>query len=328
MIRRVIGLMALGVFFAAPVPAADYPTRVITLICPVTPGGILDITARAFAAVAEKHLGKPVVVLNKPGGSGALGTTALAEAKPDGYTIGLGWSSQTAMIIQDIVAGQRPPFTIDDFAVLGRLTNSPPIFIVTYNSRWKTMKEVIEDVKAHPNTYSYPGSGIYSMAHLPHEVMAKELGLKMHFVPTRGGGEAMTLILGGHVSFGVAYPGHGLPLIKAKQIRPLAQFGERRVKNYEEVPTLKELGYNITYYAWVGLLAPGDTPAPTLERLRKLVKDVSQDAAFVDIIEKAGDLVDYADAETLKNTWVKEYRELYPLIEALEKEKKEKEKKK
>ena len=173
MTGRVIRLMALIILLAAPVAAAEYPTRAVSLICPVTPGGILDITARAFAAVAEKHLGKPVVVLNKPGGSGALGTTSLAEAKPDGYTIGLGWSSQTAMIIQDIVAGQKPSFTIDDFAVLGRLTNSPPIFIVNYNSRWKTMKEVVEDIKAHPNAYSYPGSGIYSMAHLPHEVLAK-----------------------------------------------------------------------------------------------------------------------------------------------------------
>ncbi len=327
MIWRVIWLMVLAVFFSTPGFAADFPARAITLICPVAPGGILDIQLRAFAAVAEKHLGKPVVVLNKPGGSGALGTMAVVEAKPDGYTIGLGWSSQTAMIIQDTVGGKKPAFTIDDFAILGQLTNSPPIFNVKYDSRWKTMKEVIEDVRAHPNAYSYPGSGIYSMAHLPHMVMAKELGLKMNFVPTRGGGDAMNLILGGHVNFGVAYPGHGLPLIKAKQIRPLAQFGEKRVKNYEDVPTMKELGYNVFYAAWVGLVAPKGTPAPILESLRKLVRDVAHDPAFVNIIENAGDQVDYADPETLKKSWLKEYNQLYPLIEEVEKEKKEKEKK-
>jgi tripartite-type tricarboxylate transporter receptor subunit TctC len=326
MIRRIIWWMGvLTGFFVSPALAADFPARAITLICPVAPGGILDIQLRAFAAVAEKQLGKPVVVLNKPGGSGALGTTALLEAKPDGYTIGLGWSSQTAMMIQDIVGGRKPPFTIDDFAILGQLTNSPPIFNVKYDSRWKTMKELIEDVKAHPNAYSYPGSGIYSMAHLPHLVMAKELGLKMHFVPTRGGGDAMNLILGGHVSFGVGYPGHVLPLIRAKQIRPLVQFGEKRVKNFEDVPTFGDLGFkNVTYYAWVGLVAPKNTPSPILERLQKLVKDVAYDPAFVSIIENAGDQVDYADAETLRRAWQKEYDQLYPLIEAVEKEKKEK----
>jgi tripartite-type tricarboxylate transporter receptor subunit TctC len=319
--------MVLAVFFSTPGFAADFPARAITLICPVAPGGILDIQLRAFAAVAEKHLGKPVVVLNKPGGSGALGTMAVVEAKPDGYTIGLGWSSQTAMIIQDTVGEKKPAFTIDDFAILGQLTNSPPIFNVKYDSRWKTMKEVIEDVRAHPNAYSYPGSGIYSMAHLPHMVMAKELGLKMNFVPTRGGGDAMNLILGGHVNFGVAYPGHGLPLIKAKQLRALSQFGEKRVKYYEDVPTMKELGYNVVYGAWVGLVAPKGTPAPILESLRKLVRDVAHDPAFVNIIENAGDQVDYADPETLKKSWLKEYNQLYPLIEEVEKEKKEKEKK-
>ncbi len=326
---QVIGtLAALIIFLATPVLAADFPTRAITVICPVAPGGILDIQLRAFASVAEKQLGKPVVVLNKPGGSGALGTTTLIEAKPDGYTIGLGWSSQTAMIIQDIVNGRKPAFTIDDFAVLGQLTNSPPIFILKYDSRWKTMKELIEDVRAHPNAYSYTGSGIYSMAHLPHLVMAKELGLKMQYVPARGGGDAMNLILGGHVSFGVGYPGHVLPLIKGKQIRPLAQFGEKRVKYFEDLPTFGDLGYkNVTYYAWVGLVAPKKTPAPILESLRKLVKNVASDPAFITIIENAGDQVDYADSETLERSWRKEYNQLYPLIEAVEKETKEKEKK-
>lgn len=329
MFSRIIGWIGvLTFFFAAPVLAADFPARTITVICPVAPGGILDIQLRAFASVAEKQLGKPVVVLNKPGGSGALGTTTLIEAKPDGYTIGLGWSSQTAMIIQDIVNGRKPAFTIDDFAILGQLTNSPPIFIVKYDSRWKTMKELIEDVRTRPNAYSYTGSGIYSMAHLPHLVMAKELGLKMQYVPARGGGDAMNLILGGHVSFGVGYPGHVLPLIKGKQIRPLAQFGEKRVKYFEDLPTFGDLGYkNVTYYAWVGLVAPKKTPAPILESLRKLVKNVAHDPAFVTIIENAGDQVDYADSETLERSWRKEYTQLYPLIEAVENEIKEKEKK-
>jgi tripartite-type tricarboxylate transporter receptor subunit TctC len=96
-------------------------------------------------------------------------------------------------------------------------------------------------------------------------------------------------------------------LVKSKQMRALACFGEKRVKNFEDVPTFKELGYpNITFYSWYGLLAHKDTPAPILEKLRKLVRDVTSDPAYLDVLEKAGDLVDYADAETTKKAWQKD----------------------
>jgi tripartite-type tricarboxylate transporter receptor subunit TctC len=326
MFRRGIWILALTMLLATPVLAADFPTRAISVICPVTPGGTLDLNARAFATVAEKLVGKPVVVLNKPGASGGVGTAALAEAKPDGYTIGLGWSTQTAIIIQETVAGRKPPFTLDDFAVLGRLTDSPPLLVVNYKNPWKTAKEAIEDVKAHPGTYTFAGSGIYSIGHLPFLPLDQELHTKTKLVPTRGGGENTSLLLGGHVTFLAQYPGPALPLVKSKQVRALACWGEKRVKNFEDVPTFKELGYNVVYTAWVGLLAPKATPAPILEKLRMLVKQATSDPVFVDTMQKAGDQVDYADAETAKKAWQKEYNELYPLILALEKEK-EKDKK-
>jgi len=317
-------LMASALFLATPVFAADYPSRAISLVCPVNPGGTLDLNARAFAGVAEKLLGKPVVVLNKPGASGAIGTAFVAEAKPDGYTIGLGWSSQTAIIVQEMVNGRKPPFALEDFSVLGRLTDSPPLLVVTHNNPWKTAREALADVKAHPNTYSYAGSGIYSIGHLPFMLLDKELKTKTKLVPTRGGGENVSLFLGGHVTFLAQYPGPALPLVKSKQIRALAQWGGKRVKNFEDVPTFKELGYNVVYTAWVGLLAPKATPAPILERLRSLVKQVTSDPAFVSTMEKAGDQVDYTDAETTRMAWQKEFNQLYPLIEELEKEKEKK----
>jgi len=202
MICRVVGLMVMALFLSTPALAADYPTRALTLICPVTPGGSLDLNARAFASVAEKYFGKPVVVVNKAGASGAIGTMTVVEGKPDGYTICLAWPSQTAIIIAEVVNGRKPPFTIDDFAVLGRMVNSPPLFNAKYDSPWKTMQEVIADLKSHPpNTYKCAGSGKYSIGHLPIEIMNKELGVKILNVPTRGGGEGVALQLGGHTEF-------------------------------------------------------------------------------------------------------------------------------
>jgi len=324
MSRRVLLFLVLFLasVSAAQVWAEDYPGRPVTLINPLPPGGTLDLQSRAFAASAEKYLGKPMVVVNKTGAAGAVGSLAIAQAKPDGYTLGLGWSSQTAFILNDIAAGRKPSFLMDDFVVLGRFTDSSPVFLVPFDSPWKTMQQAIEDIKAHPNTYAFSSGGIQSISHLPMEALILELGLKLRHVPFQGGGPAFTALIGNHVQCSAQYPGTSLSKIKAKQLRALATFSETRLKNYEDVPTLKELGYNVFHSSWVGMVAPKGTSAPVVEKLRTLVKQVSADPAFVSVIEKAGDEVDYADAETTRKAWTKEYERLQKLLLPMEKEKK------
>ena len=324
MVRRFAYVMALAIVLIGTrvATAEDYPTRPISVIVQLPPGGTLDLLARAFAPIAEKYLGKPVVVLTKAGAAGAIGSFSLAQAKPDGYTIGTGWPAMTQLIIGEILAGRKPTFTLDDYVVLGRLMESPTIFLVKYDSPWQTFQEVIKDVKAHPDTYAFSSGGIYSASHLPMEIVLQEVGLKLRHVPFQGGGPAFTALIGGHVHFSTQYPGTSFPKIKAKQLRGLAQTGETRVKNYENIPTFKELGYNAVYSAWYGLLAPKGTPEPIVTKLRTVVKQVANDPAFVDIIEKSGDQVIYADPETTKKNWQREYDTLYKLLERLEKTKK------
>lgn len=325
MSRRVLLFLVLSLVFVSPalVRAEEYPARPITLINPLPPGGTLDLQGRAFAAVVEKYLGKPMVVVNKTGAAGAVGSLTVAQAKPDGYTLGLGWSAQTALIINEIIEGRKPSFTADDFIVLGRFTDSSPVFLVPFNSPWKTIQQALEDIKAHPNTYSFSSGGIQSISHLPMEALIVEMGLKLRHVPFQGGGPAFTALIGGHVQCSAQYPGTSLPKIKAKQLRVLASFSENRLKNYEDVPTFKELGYNVFHSSWVGMVAPKGTPAPIVERLRTLVKQVSVDPTFVDVIEKAGDEVAYADAETTRKAWGKEYERLQKLLSRMEREKKQ-----
>ena len=324
MIGKVLAVIVLGACLATPamILAEDYPTKVITLINPLPPGGTLDLQGRAFAGVAEKFLGKPIAVLNKTGAAGGVGSLAGAQAKPDGYTLCLGWSAQTGLIISEILAGRKPSFTIEDFVVLGQFTDSSPVFLVPYNSPWKTIQQALDDIKSHPNTYSFSSGGIQSISHLPMEVLIAELGLKLRHVPFQGGGPAFTALIGGHVHCSSQYPGTSLPKIKAKQLRVLAQFGEKRIKNYEDVPTFKEIGYNVVHSSWVGLVAPKGTQGPIVEKLRTVVKNVTHDPAFIDIIEKAGDEVAYADAEKTKKSWLNEYDRLYKLLESMQKEKK------
>lgn len=324
MVRRILLVFVLLMVWVSPmtIGAEEYPVRPMTLINPLPPGGTLDLQGRAFAAVVEKYLGKPMVVVNKTGAAGAVGSLTVAQAKPDGYTLGLGWSAQTALIINEIIEGRKPSFTVDDFIVLGRFTDSSPVFLVPFNSPWKTIQQALEDIKAHPNTYAFSSGGIQSISHLPMEALIVEMGLKLRHVPFQGGGPAFTALVGGHVQCSAQYPGTSLPKIKAKQLRVLASFSEKRMKNYEDVPTFKELGYNVFHSSWVGLVAPKGTPAPIVEKLRTLVKQVTGDPAFKDVIEKAGDEVDYADAETTRKAWGKEYERLQNLLSRMEKEKK------
>lgn len=324
MSRRTLLCLVLLLVLASisPLRAEDYPARAITLINPLPPGGTLDLQGRAFAAVVEKYLGKPMVVVNKTGAAGAVGSLNTAQAKPDGYTLGLGWSAQTALIINEIMENRKPSFVMDDFVTLGRFTDSSPVFLVPFDSPWKTIQQALADIKANPNTYSFSSGGIQSISHLPMEALLTEMGLKLRHVPFQGGGPAFTALIGGHVQCSAQYPGTSLPKIKAKQLRVLAAFSEKRMKNYEDVPTFKELGYNVFHSSWVGMVAPKGTPAPIVEKLRTLVKQVTGDPAFVDVIQKAGDEVDYADAETTRKAWGKEYERLQTLLSRMEKAKK------
>ena len=315
-------VLALALILPASLPAQDYPTKAITMLNPLPPGGTLDLQGRAFAGLVEKYLGKPMVVVNKTGAAGAIGSLAIAQAKPDGYTLGLGWSAMTALIINEILEGRKPSFTVDDYIVLGRFTDSSPVFLVPYNSPWKTAKQAIDEMKAKPNTYSFSSGGIQSISHLPMEALIAATGIKLRHVPFQGGGPAFTAIIGEHVQCSAQYPGTSLPKIQAKQLRALAVFSEKRLKNYEDVPTFKELGYNVFHSSWVGLVAPKGTPAPIVEKLRTLVKQVTADPAFTGVIEKAGDEVDYADAEATQKAWKAEYDRLQKLLANIPREKK------
>jgi tripartite-type tricarboxylate transporter receptor subunit TctC len=324
MLKRIVLVALLGVALVLPasLPAQEYPAKPITLINPLPPGGTLDLQGRAFAGLVEKYLGKPMVVVNKTGAAGAVGSLTIAQSKPDGYTLGLGWSAMTALIINEILEGRKPSFTLDDFITLGRFTDSSPVFLVPYNSPWKTAKQAIDEIKAKPGTYSFSSGGIQSISHLPMEALIAATGIKLRHVPFQGGGPAFTAVIGEHVQCSVQYPGTSLAKIQAKQLRALAVFSDKRLKNYEDVPTFKELGYDVFHSSWVGLVAPKGTPAPVVEKLKTLVKQITADPAFKGVIEKAGDEVDYADAATTQKAWKAEYDRLQKLMANIPREKK------
>jgi tripartite-type tricarboxylate transporter receptor subunit TctC len=256
------------------------------------------------------------MVVNKAGATGMVGATAVAQAPPDGYTLLVGSVNITNAVEWEIANGRKPPFTRHDFVAIGAFTMSPTLVIVNADSPYKTLADLVKDAKAKPGQMAFCSGGLYGMSHLPIEIFAKSTGLKFRHVPFTGGGPCLASVVGKHVDFAFQYPPTTLPLVQGKKLKVLAVAGSKRLKAIPDVPTTKELGIDAEYYGWVGIMAPKNTPAPIVEKLREVTKKVVQDKAFVDPIEKPGDEVQYLTGEELVKWMDKESK----IISAVEME--------
>jgi tripartite-type tricarboxylate transporter receptor subunit TctC len=310
----------------AAVAASDYPSRAITLIDPYPPGGTLDIQARAFASVAEKILGQPVVVVNKPGAAGMIGSVEGAKAAPDGYTLTVGCTANSCAIEWEIANGRKPPVTYKDFIMIGSFTLSPTLIIVPYNSPWKTLADLIKDCQAKPNHYSFSSGGLYGMSHVPAEILMRAGKFTARHVPYKGGSPAVRAVVGGHVDFATQFPPTSIPLYRGKKLRILAVQSEKRLQSIPEVPCVKELGVDAEFYAWVGIMAPKGTPMEIVEKLRDVAGKAAKDKSFIQTVEKLGDEVHYKNAQQLDDYIKRESATFVSLYKELIKAKKEEKK--
>ena len=298
--------------------AAEYPARPLTLICPFPPGGSRDIIGRMFAASAEKYLGKPLIVLNKPGASGVIGTQAVIQAPPDGYTFGLVSTSDINIIEAEIANGRKPPFTRNDFILLGALTRSPVLLAVPYASPWKTVADLVRDLKARPNHHTYCSGGLYNVTHISTEMFLRATGTTAWLVPYKGAGDCLPAVVGAQIDFTTQFLSSTLSLVEAKRLRVLAVLGNDRIA--PDVPTTKELGIDAQLYQMIGLSAPLGTPVPILEKLRDTIRRVAEDPAFIKLVEGTGDAVRYTGGEDYARQWDADSERLSRLLPRLLKE--------
>jgi tripartite-type tricarboxylate transporter receptor subunit TctC len=302
-------------------PAAQeaYPTRPVTIVAPYPPGGAADLTARPFAPALERALKQPVVVLNKPGAGGAVGTQAVAVAKPDGYTIILTVFSISTIPEADRVAGRTPTFTREQFVPIARLNADPTLVVVPTDAPWKTVTDLVEDAKKRPNGILYVSAGPYTVSHMAIEVFMQAAGIKLRHLPTTGGGPAMTALLGGHATVSALSTGAVSPQVKGGKLRVLANTGAKRLAAFPDIPTLKELGYDVEVYLWTGLFAPKDVPAPVLKTLREAVRRAVQDDEFKAASDKMQMPPAYQDADEFKAWWDKDSEMLAGAIRRMDK---------
>lgn len=280
-----------------------YPTRPVTIVAPYPPGGAADLTGRPLAPALERVLKQPVVVVNRVGAGGAVGTQFVSTAAPDGYTLLLTVFSISTIPEADRVAGRKPRFTRDQFVPIARINADPTLVIVHPSTPWKSVKDLVNDAKKRPNDILYVSAGPYTVSHMAIEVFMQTAGVKMRHLPTTGGGPAMTALLGGHAFVTALSTGAVTSQADAGKVRILANSGAKRLAAFPQIPTLKELGYDAEVYLWVGLFAPRGVPDNVLNILGKAVKQAVEDSDFRNASEKMQMPPAYLDAAEFKKWW-------------------------
>jgi tripartite-type tricarboxylate transporter receptor subunit TctC len=306
MLRAIVTVIALlTVPFAPPAAAQEtYPSRPITIVNPFPPGGQADLSGRPFVAALEKVLKQPVVLTNKIGAAGAVGMQSVAVAKPDGYTLTITVPSLSTLPEVDRLFGRQPVITREQFAPVARINADPCMVVVNAERPWKSMKELIDDVKKRPGEITYASSGIYGATHVPMEMILQAAGgLKMRHLPTAGGGPATTAVLGGHADLWCSTIGPGTPHVKSGKFRALGVTSSKRQEYHPDVPTLKELGYDVEYYLWIGIFAPKGVPAPVMKTLREGIKQAVADPGFKTALDKIQSPLAYQDADEFQAWW-------------------------
>ena len=261
--------------------AQTWPERSITFICPWPAGGTADQSMRALCSVAARVLGQSIAVENKVGASGMIGAKALASAKPDGYTIGQIPISVTRFSqLGTLAADPRK-----DFTYIARTSGQTFGIAVPANSPFKTLKDFVAHAKANPGKVTYAHAGVGGATHVGMEEFASVAGIQFNHVPYKGGSEALQGVLGGHVD-ALADSSSWAPHVEAGKLRLLATWGELRTARFKDVPTLRELGYDVVVDAPNGIGAPKGLDPAVAAKLRDAFRQAANSPEFKAVIDK------------------------------------------
>lgn len=278
---------------AAPAAAlAAYPEKPIEFIVPYAPGGTTDLVARIVAPKLGQALGQSVIIINKPGAGGALGSAYAARERPDGYTIVMAVESSHAV---NPSVQQNPSYDpLKDFAPISNLANVLGVLDVNANSDIKTFDDLVKALKKHPGDMAYGSSGNGGYSHLFGQRFLAATKTDMLHVPYKGLGPAMIDLLAGQIQVVFDNLPSSAGQIAAGKVRALAVAAPERVKSMPDVPTYAEVGYpQLNTPSWFGLAAPAHVPEDILETLNQAVKKVLQDPEVIAQIEKQGAVPDY-----------------------------------
>lgn len=286
-LRKLMLALAATTLACGTTMAADYPVRPLKLIIPFPPGGTTDLIGRAFADEMAKSLGQPVVVENKGGASGSIGTEAIAKSAPDGYTLGL--SSASGFAIHPACNPKVSYDPIGDFEPITRLASSPHVILVNPGFPAQNYDAFLATIKAHPGKYEFATSGTCGSGHMLGEQLQLSTGAKMVHIPYRGAGPAASDVVAGHVPILIDALPSASAHIKSGTLRPIVLASSKRVPNLSDVPTFGDVGIQEANEAgWYGLVAPKGTDARIIDRLYDAVQESLKSPALKERLAAAG----------------------------------------
>jgi tripartite-type tricarboxylate transporter receptor subunit TctC len=270
--------------------AQDFPNRPVTWVVPYTPGGVTDTGARVVAKAFSETLGQQVIVENRGGAGGIVGTEYVAQSKPDGYTVLYGSSGPMATNPYMYKKVTYNPMT--SFSLIHTMSESPLIMVVNTNAPYKTVKEFVDYAKKNPGKINMGSAGAGTATHLVGELLQKEADIKLTHIPYKGSSPEMVDLIAGVLDVSFDYSVVVKPLIEAGKLRAIAVTSGERMKNFPDLPTLKESGYPGAVLAgWSTLVAAANTPQPIVDKLAKAFGEALKKPEVIAYFEGNGSAV-------------------------------------
>ncbi|WP_439619074.1 Bug family tripartite tricarboxylate transporter substrate binding protein [Shinella sp.] len=269
-----------------PAFADDYPDRPVRIVVPFAPSGGGDIIVRLVAAQLQARLGQPVIVENSDGAGGAVGSAVVAESAPDGYTLLM--ANVAPMAISVTIDPQLPYNPRTDFAPVSLLATFPNVLVVQPSLGVNTVQELVEKAKATPGELTFASAGNGSTTHLSGEFLKLKAGIDITHVPYRGGGPALTAVIGGEVSMYFSSLPAAKPHIEQGTLKALGLTSLERSKAAPDIPALAETFEGFEAVTWIGLVAPAGTPEAITERLAKEIGEIMKDEAIASKVRELG----------------------------------------
>jgi len=294
--KRVFFLLVGFFLFPASAVASDYPTKPIDVIVAYAAGGGTDVGARILAKVAPKYVSQPLVIVNKPGAGGEVGFMALAQAKPDGYTIGFINPPTIVMLPFQRKVGYK----MSDFKYIINIMEDVGCLSVRTESKYKTLEDFIKDARQKPGEVTVGNAGAGSDAHMTAVDIARRANISVTPVPFKGASEARTAVMGGHVDAVVMKVGEAKPYVESNQIRILGVAAGERLKDFPQVPTFREKGILTAMTTTRAIAGPSGIPVAAVKYLHDQLKKTMEDPEFIELTQKTGVYVKYMTAEEYK----------------------------
>ena len=299
-------IWAAALLLAALPAQAQYPSRNINLLVGFPPGGNIDIVARQAQPFLEKYLGGKIAVINKPGAAGALANSELASAQPDGYTLGV----LSAPGVFTILFGGNLTYTADSFDYVGSFSDEPYSLFVHPESKYQTLKGMVDHLKANPGSVTISGSGSGGAVHLGVLAFARAAGVKINYIPVQGVPQMLASVQGRHTDGGLSTVSTTGPLMQEGTVKVLGLMAEERYSKMPTVPTMKENGYNAIWGSLRGIAGPKGLPADVKARLADAIQKTHKDPEFLAAAEKSGMILRNLNSEQYRKESVQMYEDL------------------